>query len=238
MSQERNTFHYNTSWEKIARVFPKGEKLTILDIGCGDGRIVQHLTNIHTVHGLDTSGAAVAAARRAGIDAERVDLNQPMPYKDETFDIVLALDVLEHLTDVKGRLAECKRVMKHDGYLIISIPNHFDLRTRIDVMRGKGIIKWSQRMYETEPEVYSHIRFWTLSEFSSMLRGLDFYPDLWQFNFMSQGLLPTDLIQASLRRWLVKNFPNAWSGKFVVRCRKTEPDTAKQIIIDRTPTDF
>jgi SAM-dependent methyltransferase len=232
------THHYNTSWEKVRRVFPSGGPFTVLDLGCGDGRVVESLLQSHDVLGLDTDAHAVREAYTRGLHAVKGSIENVFPFPDASCDIVLALDILEHVADMGFVFSQIKRVLKPEGSLIISMPNHFDVRTRLDILRGKGIIKWSQQEYEKKSWEYAHIRFWTLKELGTMLRDYGFYPELWQFNFMSGGMVPTRLVPRWKRRWLVSRWPGLWSGKFVVRCRMRLTSATKTVVIDETPKDF
>jgi SAM-dependent methyltransferase len=232
------THIYNTSWEKVRRVFPAGGPYTVLDLGCGDGSLVEPILKSHDVLGIDTNAEAVREAYARGVHAVKGSIENIFPFPDHSSDIVLALDILEHVVDMGFVFGEIKRVLKSDGNLIISIPNHFDLRARLDILRGKGIIKWSQALHEKKSWDYAHLRFWTLKELEAMLREYGLYPDMWQFNFMSGGLFPTRLTPKWKRKWLLSHWPGAWSGKFVVRCRLEPKAAAQTIIIDETPKDF
>ncbi len=234
----QGTHQYNTSWEKVKRLFPKGGPYTVLDLGCGDGSLVEPIIGAHDVAGLDTNAQAVREAYARGVHAVKGSIEDTFPFPDASCDIVLALDILEHIVDMRSVLSEIRRVLKTEGSLIIAMPNHFDLRTRWDILRGKGIIKWSQRAYEKNSWEYAHLRFWTLRELDRMLQDSGFYPEVWQFNFMSGGVFPTKLIPRWKRRWLISHWPGLWSGKFVVRCRLRTATTPERIIIDETPQDF
>lgn len=236
--EQKSSYHYNTSWEKVRRLFPNGQELSILDVGCGDGRLVTHLIPDHDVYGIDSDHEAVKRAYTQGINAVKGNLADPLPFRDEMFDVVFALDVLEHIYDLSFALGEIKRVLKSDGYFIISLPNHFDLRTRFDIFFGKGIIKWSQREFENKSWEYSHIRFLTLTELRAMLFEQGWFIDCEQFNFMSGGLMPTRYLPEAMRSWLVSEWPGAWSGKFVVRCRRREAENKQTILINTTPENF
>lgn len=220
------------------RVFPTQKNLNILDLGCGDGRLVKQLTTDHQVWGIDESVVAVEEANKNGIQARLGNIDDTTIFPAEKFDVILALDILEHLENVDAVLDQIKSSLTPGGCFILSLPNHFDVRTRLDILRGKGIIKWSQREYEKKPWAYAHLRFLLLEDVQQMLAEHGFFPDSIQLNFMSQGLLPTRLIPACLRSALVRAWPNLWSGKFVIRARTTPTVQIKKIILDKTPAKF
>lgn len=76
------------------------------------------------VRGIDIAPSAVASARQKGLAVHECDVNQhPLPFPDASFDTVVSLDVIEHVIDPLGFLAELGRVLKLGGWLIVSTPN-------------------------------------------------------------------------------------------------------------------
>ncbi len=90
----------------------------VLDIGCADGRAREWVGNCDYI-GLDHPATAVAMyGTRPDLFADGAAL----PFADATFDTVLLLEVLEHVGDARGVLAEIARVLKPDAALLISVP--------------------------------------------------------------------------------------------------------------------
>lgn len=95
--------------------------MRILDVGCGSGFFMLMLGR--GVTGLDDV-ENVEVCRRRGLQAYSVDLEKDrFPFKDESFDVATCLEVLEHLEDPRNALDEIFRVLKPNGYLLISTPN-------------------------------------------------------------------------------------------------------------------
>lgn len=100
---------------------------TVLDIGCGSGHGSNTLARkFHTVYGVDISPEAISYAQTnwqlPNIIFQTGDsLNIPFP--DNSFDVVVAFEVFEHLTDWRKFLSEIKRVLKADGLVYLSTPN-------------------------------------------------------------------------------------------------------------------
>lgn len=94
----------------------------ILNVGCGTGGTINMLEQFGTVDNVDTSDEAIAFTRNLGYkNITKVD-DVTLPFEDKVYDIVGAFDVLEHIEDHKGALAEWKRVLKDDGAIVITVP--------------------------------------------------------------------------------------------------------------------
>lgn len=126
---------------------------SVLDLGCGDGMLLDSLRSRGDnteIKGLDISQEAVKKCRAKGHHAELFDFSDgKIPYADNSFDYVVMLDVLEHLYDPDGLLAEAKRVARQ--FVILSVPNFSSLPARLQVVlgrvpennrRGKGHVFW------------------------------------------------------------------------------------------------
>jgi len=97
---------------------------TVLTIGIGDGYLERRLRDAHCeVHAVDPDAETVARLRSEGIAAEAAFL-ESLPYADATFDIVVASEVLEHLTQEQGDLglAQVQRVLRPRGWFVGTVP--------------------------------------------------------------------------------------------------------------------
>ncbi len=109
----------------IGRLFENGnDPLKILDVGCGTGFLTKRLEDYGTVIGVDSSEESLHYGRKRGVsNLCRFHLSShPLPFRDEAFHLVLALDILEHLEDDRAALAELRRVMKRGGILALTVP--------------------------------------------------------------------------------------------------------------------
>ena len=111
-------------FEWVARNFFKDTRgKRILEIGCGEGSLLQMLSDRNEVYGVDISESGVEKTRRKGIPCEHVDAsNETLPYTDGFFDVVITLETIEHVENPHRMLWEIKRVLKENGMLLISIP--------------------------------------------------------------------------------------------------------------------
>lgn len=230
-------FDYPASLRKIEAVFDfDAPKLKILDLGCGDGRLSAELVKKgHEVWGVDVFPGGIESANKKGINAIQADIEAKLPFADSSFDLVLVLDTLEHLYDEEGVMREVYRILKKNGKIIISYPNQFDLRNRLNMLFGGGIIHWSHRKYkDVRAWKYGHIRFLLYKELEELLRVNGFYPKKVQFNFMAGGILPRRLIPPFIRKMMLKTFPQLLTGKYVVLADKEIGKVQNEIYISYT----
>jgi SAM-dependent methyltransferase len=99
--------------------------LNILEIGCGKGAILNVLQRAgHTVYGIDVDAQAIAecVASHPQINAA-IASGHNIPFADSSFDMVLSLDVFEHILDSDLHLREVNRVLKAGGTYLIQTPN-------------------------------------------------------------------------------------------------------------------
>lgn len=95
----------------------------ILDVGCGIGIYVRKFRNFSEhVHGIDLDTERVAAGAR-DLPNLQVCASEHLPYPDNTFDVVVLNEVIEHVTDDQKTIAECLRVLQPGGKVVIFAPN-------------------------------------------------------------------------------------------------------------------
>jgi 2-polyprenyl-3-methyl-5-hydroxy-6-metoxy-1,4-benzoquinol methylase len=103
-----------------------GSKL--LDVGCAFGLTTRyfHEHGFKCV-GVDISDYAISQAKKRNskvpmIQFDCCDIQNGLHFPNEEFDVILALDILEHVQEVSFALAELKRVLAHDGIIVVSVP--------------------------------------------------------------------------------------------------------------------
>lgn len=140
---------------------------SVLDAGCGEGHALDRLGPVlpPTVAGFDLNPAAVAhcRAQHPQIPVTVQDIFE-LPYADAAFDVVLCMEVLEHLADPVRALAELRRVC--GGHLILTVPFEpwFQLG---NLARGQHLAGWGNH-----PE---HVQHWGRRSFAAFLQA---QPDL------------------------------------------------------------
>jgi len=97
-------------------------ELEILDVGCGTGANLKMLASFGKAEGVDLSQQALDFCHRRGLDGARYGAAESLPFDDDTFDLVTALDVIEHLDDDSSGLNEICRVLRPGGYALLFVP--------------------------------------------------------------------------------------------------------------------
>ena len=108
----------------------------ILDIGCGTGIVLKMLNEYGLASGLDISKDALSFCKERGLNSLFLGSATSLPFPDETFSLVTALDILEHIEDDTLALREIRRVLKKDGLAIITIPAFPNLCSSHDISLG------------------------------------------------------------------------------------------------------
>ncbi len=188
---ERIYQHANDEYGFPDRKISDGRTLQdkrILSLGCGTGNDVWYLAEENLVVGLDYAVSGLEVGRQHGLRGVMGDLNlQPLlPFESRSFDVVICKDILEHLLEPLAVLQEVRRVLKDDGYVVISVPNHFYLPLRLRILFGKGLI-WksigSDHSRAYDEWNYMHIRFFTYRGFLRFLKTAGFRPEKWFWDF-------------------------------------------------------
>jgi SAM-dependent methyltransferase len=121
----------------LFRSWVGGPGLRVLDLGCRDGALTSAYLEGNQVVGVDIDRAALARAEQLGIETAWADLDQPLPFADECFDVVVLAEVLEHLRFPEQVLQEARRVLRPGGVLVGSVPNNYRLKSRLRFLIGR-----------------------------------------------------------------------------------------------------
>ena len=113
----------------IAKYYREHGNMNILDAGCGTGSGIDLLSNYGRVTGFDISPYAVNLSRRRGHRRLAIASVMSIPFKDRSFDLVLANDVL-YFKNIQDDLAlkEFSRILVHGGRIVIRVPAYNWLR--------------------------------------------------------------------------------------------------------------
>jgi SAM-dependent methyltransferase len=97
-----------------------------LDLGCADGAVTLRIAErvgAGEVHGVELIPELAEQARAAGVTVVGADLGEPLPFPDASFDVVHSNQVIEHLSGTDVFMREIRRVLRPDGYAIVSTNN-------------------------------------------------------------------------------------------------------------------
>jgi methionine biosynthesis protein MetW len=154
--------------QAIARLVPHGAR--VLDLGCGDGALLAYLQkhNSCTGYGVELDDANVLACAQRGVNVLQLNLDQGLKvFADQSFDVVLQIDTLQHLRNAEVMLRETARVGKIG---IVAFPNFAHWFNRLSVLRGRMPVtkRLPYQWYDTP-----NIRVGTFADFADLARKND-----------------------------------------------------------------
>jgi methionine biosynthesis protein MetW len=186
--------------EIIAGLVPPGSR--VLDLGCGTGEMLSHLQRTRgcTGYGVEIDDANVHACVQRGVDVVQLNLEDGLAlFEDQSFDVVLQLETLQHLRNTERMLRETARVGRIG---VVSFPNfaHWPNRLRVALGRMPVTKALPYEWYDTP-----NIRVGTFADFEVLAR--------------KNGLKVTDAFGlqdgAVVRRW-----PNLMASVAVFRIER------------------
>ncbi|HEU4510984.1 MAG TPA: class I SAM-dependent methyltransferase [Pyrinomonadaceae bacterium] len=139
----------------------------ILDVGCGTGANLLMLSQYGDAEGVDISEDALAFCRDRGLDKVRLGAGEQLPYEDATFDLVTALDVVEHMDNDLAGLKEMRRVLRPGGHVLLFVPTFmflWGLQDDVSHHRRRYRLSELRRVleeagFEIERTTYANITF-------------------------------------------------------------------------------
>lgn len=143
-----------------------GSGKRVLDLGCRDGMLTQGYMQGNEVLGVDIDRTALELAeKKLGLKTLWLDVSVEWPFERETFDVIVACELIEHLFFLDRFLANVRDCLKRGGLFIGSVPNAFRMRNRLKFLAGKEV--------ENDP---THVRMFSVGRLRSMLS--DYFTDL------------------------------------------------------------
>ncbi len=131
---------------RFAEAYCRDKK--VLDMGCGSGYGTRHICTVaQEAHGFDVAEDAIAYAREryqsANLHYHHAPLGSPLPFPDESFDVILSFQVIEHIKNDEAYLLEARRLLREGGILIVITP---DRKNRL-LPAQKPWNRWHVREY-------------------------------------------------------------------------------------------
>ncbi len=136
----------------IQRYAAKSEGLKVLDAGCGTGGTLSALGGLGELWGCDISADALEMCAARGLTQLRQSRVEQLEFEDQSFDVVVSCDVLEHVAEHETAMAEMARVLRPGGICVLTVPAHLCL--------------WSEH-----DEALGHIRRYETREFVRLMEG-------------------------------------------------------------------
>jgi methionine biosynthesis protein MetW len=147
----------------IAKLVPEGAR--VLDLGCGDGALLDLLQRERgcSGYGVEIADGNVLQCIRRGVDVIQLNLDEGLAmFDDASFDVVLQIDTLQHLRNAEVMLRETARVGRIG---IVAFPNFAHWPNRLSIARGRMPVtrRLPYQWYDTP-----NIRVGTLQDFEAL----------------------------------------------------------------------
>ncbi|MCL6477966.1 MAG: class I SAM-dependent methyltransferase [Peptococcaceae bacterium] len=160
----------------------------ILDVGCGTGGNLSLLSQFGCVSGLEMDAGAVEMAKERGLgQIYKGEIPGPLPFEENSFDLIVMLDVLEHIEDDGEAIRYLVEYLKPNGYLLITVPAHSFL--------------WSNH-----DRAHHHLRRYTRPQLVEKLRESRL--DIIYSSYFNVWLFPMILLIRTIKNKLIKSKDN------------------------------
>ena len=192
---------------EIVKELIRNNRCKVLDVGCGDGSLLEPFCKSQECYGVDVSEVQLKKAQMKGIRTCRIDLeSERLPFANDFFDLVICSETIEHLLDADNLLQEIHRTVRLGGTFILTFPN------------VNQPISWLMQILFDLPPRYSarykspHVRDYTLRIIKNVLVN---------FGFEISDVTGTYIYPSEDRisQWLAKSFPRL-AEKIIVVSKK------------------
>ncbi|PSQ96758.1 MAG: hypothetical protein BRD55_05640 [Bacteroidetes bacterium SW_9_63_38] len=191
----------------------------ILDFGCGTGDLAAELSKCgYEVCACDFSEAMIRNAAESESQANvKWNILPPdwdtLPYKDSSFDAIVASSVFEYLKDLEGTMRELSRVVSPGGFIIFTVPNIYNRTRKIEWYLRKVIqvplISYLSSIHEKTNKFMKYIRL-SVNRFSA---------EKWHEYLKCYGFVPLDTREASDEYWQ----SNKENALILMRFQRNDP---------------
>ena len=182
--------------------------LRILDIGCGGGLLCEPMARLGaTVVGVDAGGSNIPVARahaqQSGLDIDyRHTTAEAMADAGELFDVILNMEVVEHVADPQAYLSACQRLLKPGGLHLCSTINRNAKSFAAAIVGAEFVMRWLPKgthdwaKFITPDELYAFLRQAGLDPVDR--KGFQFNPVSWRWS-LSDRDLSVNYVTAALK---------------------------------------
>ena len=195
---ETNKIFLEKKFREVSNLISPKSK--VLDIGCNNGNIRNFLENCE-YYGIDIDKKLVNELIKNKVKAKVIDLNKDeIPFKQEKFDYILMLDVLEHIINPEKLLKDSKKLLNETGKLIITLPNDYHILNKIRFIFNKPLT-------ENPFAAYGHLHYFSIKDGENFLIKNG-------FKIIKIIIIPPikpSFITQSIKNFLAKNFQQAFA---------------------------
>lgn len=183
--------------------------LRVLDIGCGGGLLSEPMARLGaTVVGADAAERNIPVARlhaeQSGLEIDyRHTTAEALAAAGEAFDVVLAMEIVEHVADPRGFVATCHDLLKPGGLMVMSTLNRTTKSFLAAIIGAEWVMRWLPKgthdwsKFIAPDELYTLIREAGLDPVDR--KGFVFNPVSWQWSIADRDL-SVNYVTASVRR--------------------------------------
>jgi 2-polyprenyl-3-methyl-5-hydroxy-6-metoxy-1,4-benzoquinol methylase len=203
--------YYENIYGEIKHLFKFSKGDRIIDVGGGNGQMLRYL-GVKKATVIDISSSGLNIAGKLGYKTIKSDIRKRFPISDGRYDIVLCLEVLEHLEEPSKTLCEIQRILKLKGILYLSIPN----------MKPDGVHHKTRLSLQELEELLNRTGFITVwlhltpkfkwTPIKDIMRGKK------KFKYAAANML--SLIPGRMKRFMTKRLPNVFAGVFICKCKR------------------
>lgn len=189
----------------------------ILDIGCGNGNMLQKIKDRYQkLYGVDISPFRLEEAKKITKNLYPSDIlkfkflegnaDNTLSFPDDFFDTIICIAVIEHVYDIFSLIREMYRVLKPDGYVIAQVPNIAYFKHRISLLFGKLPVTSSPYNWQEIGWDGGHIHYFTMDKFCWLFESQGFHIE----KKSGSGFF------AKFRNW----YPSLLTGDLFIKAKK------------------
>lgn len=206
----------------LKKTFDNSKHKRVVDVGCGNGvfSVILKKWGAEQLVGVDGEREALERAKNNGFD--QVIFNpdfskQSIDSPNDSFDLAICKDVLEHLLNPDFLIKELSRILRKNGTLIAHVPNHFPFFARLRFLRKNDLDTFSY-FPGSDRWDFPHIRFFQKKNFVERIESAGFVVES---NFCPNFHYVPLSIPSSLKIWLAERDPDNFSQGLCFTFRKT-----------------
>jgi 2-polyprenyl-3-methyl-5-hydroxy-6-metoxy-1,4-benzoquinol methylase len=156
LSCEPRLWAHPKTHAKVKEILSKLPRGKFLDIAAGEGALSAALSEM----GFEVSACDLQPDmfKAPGIECAKCNLNETLPFTDKSFDCAVCVETIEHLRNRYAFLAECSRVLRPGGTLVLTTPNVLNLAARAEYLASGFFPLFGRPVNEFEPHpTHTHI---------------------------------------------------------------------------------